>query len=91
MGNPYLTLALGADLGEFSGSLAHLRRAYLTALPVVLLLVAAGAWLLATRALRPVTALTHTVERITARGLTSAFPPWPTTARWSGSSRSSTP
>ncbi len=74
MGNPYLTLALGADLGEFSGSLAHLRRAYLTALPVVLLLVAAGAWLLAARALRPVTALTHTVERITARGLDQRIP-----------------
>lgn len=74
MGNPYLTLALAADLGEFSGSLAHLRRAYLTTLPVVLFLVAAGAWLLATRALRPVTALTHTVERITAKGLDQRIP-----------------
>ena len=74
MGNPYLTIALGVDLGEFSGSLAHLRRAYLTALPAVLLLVAAGAWLLATRALRPVTALTSTVERITARGLDQRIP-----------------
>ena len=38
-------------------------------LVAVLLLVAGGAWLVARRALRPVTALTQTAERVTARGL----------------------
>jgi len=69
MGTPYSTLILGADLKEFTSGMRQLRDAYLAALPVVLLLVAAGAWLIASRALRPVTALTQTVEGITARGL----------------------
>ncbi len=69
MGNPYMTLVLGADLDEFMAGMTKLRNTYLAALPVVLLLVAAGAWLVASRALRPVNALTQTVEGITARGL----------------------
>ncbi|MBI5684561.1 MAG: HAMP domain-containing protein [Verrucomicrobia bacterium] len=69
MGNPYVTLILGADINEFNAGMAQLRRAYFATLPVALLLVAAGAWLIASRALRPVTALTQTAERITARGL----------------------
>jgi two-component system, OmpR family, heavy metal sensor histidine kinase CusS len=69
MGNPYLTFVLGADLAGFSAGMTQLRNAFLGALPVVLLLVGAGAWLLASRALQPVTALTQTAEGITARGL----------------------
>lgn len=69
MGNPYVSLILGADIGEFNTGIAQIRRAYLATLPVALLLVAGGAWLIASHALRPVTALTETVERITARGL----------------------
>ncbi len=69
MGNPYMTLILGADLSEFMTGMTKLRNACLAALPAVLLLVAAGAWFVASRALRPVTALTQTVEGITARGL----------------------
>ena len=43
MGNPYMTLILGADLGELMSGMTKLRNSYLAALPVVLLLVAAGA------------------------------------------------
>jgi len=69
MGNPYVTLILAADLGDFKDRMAELRNTYLLALVVVLALVAGGAWLVARHALHPVTALTQTVERITARGL----------------------
>ncbi len=69
MGNPYLTLALGADLGPLDQELTRLRTPFLTALPVVLCLVGAGAWWLSSRALRPVSLLTRSVEGITARGL----------------------
>lgn len=69
MGTPYSTLIIGADLNEFTTGMQELRKAYLAAIPVVLLLVSAGAWLIASRALRPVTALTQTVEGITASGL----------------------
>lgn len=69
MGTPYSTLILGADLKEFTSGMRQLRNAYLAALPAVLLLVAAGAWFIASRALRPVKVLTTTVEGITAQGL----------------------
>ena len=69
MGNPYMTLVLGTDIHEFNAGIAQLRGAYLTVLPLALLLVAAGSWLVASRALRPVSELTRTAEGITARGL----------------------
>ena len=74
MGNPYVTLILAADMGEFNDRMAELRNTYLAALLVVLVLVAGGSWLVARRALRPVTALTQTAERITAHGLDQRIP-----------------
>lgn len=69
MGNPYTTIVLGVDIDEFNAGMAQFRRAYLTVLPLALVLVSAGAWVVANRALRPVVMLTQTAERITARGL----------------------
>jgi heavy metal sensor kinase len=74
MGNPYVTLLLAADIGEFNSRMIDLRNTFLAALPVVLLLAAGGAWFVAWRALRPVTALTQTAERVTARGLDQRIP-----------------
>lgn len=74
MGNPYVTLFLCADMGDFNDRMAALRNTYLLTLLAVLVLVAASAWLVARRALRPVTALTQTVERVTARGLDQRIP-----------------
>ena len=68
-GNPYTTLVLAANLDELNLDLRQLRRRYLGVLPLVLILVGAGAWWLAARALRPVAALTRAAENITARGL----------------------
>ena len=69
MGNPYTTFVLAANIDEFHAGLADLRRTFLAALPVALLLIGGGAWFLAGRALRPVVTLTHAAERVTARGL----------------------
>ena len=74
MGNPYVTLILAANLDDFDSRMAELRNTYLTTLVVVLGLVAGGAWLVARRALRPVTALTQIAERVTARGLDQRIP-----------------
>ena len=74
LGSPYTTLALGADLGQLTAGTTQLRHAYLIALPVVLLLVGGGSWLLSGRALRPLTVLIETLERITARGLDRRIP-----------------
>ncbi len=69
MGSPYTTLVLAANVDEFDAELAQLRTAFLAAAPVALVLIGAGAWLLARRALRPVELLTSAAERMTARGL----------------------
>jgi two-component system heavy metal sensor histidine kinase CusS len=69
MGNPYQTLVLGTDLGPLNQGMARLRTTFLALLPVVLGAVGAGAWWLSSRALRPVSQLTRSVEGITARGL----------------------
>ena len=68
-GNPYTTLVLAANLDELYLDLQRLRHRFLAGLPLVLLVVGAGAWWLATRALRPVLALTRATETITAQGL----------------------
>ncbi len=69
LGNPYMTLILAANLDDFEARMAKLRNTYFTTLIPVLALVAGGAWFVARRALRPVTALTQTAERVTAHGL----------------------
>jgi two-component system, OmpR family, heavy metal sensor histidine kinase CusS len=74
MGNPYVTLVLGANLDEFDSRMAELRNAYLAALLAVLVLVGGGAWFVARRALNPVTTLTQVAESVTARGLDQRIP-----------------
>ncbi len=77
MGNAHQTLVLGKDIGQFNADMLHLRRVCLLALPVALLLAGLSAWFLAQRALRPVTVLTRTAERVTARGLDQRIPAMP--------------
>ena len=74
MGNPYVSLILAANMDEFDSRMAGLRNTCLAAALLGLLLVPGGAWLVSRRALRPVTALTQTAERITARGLGQRIP-----------------
>ncbi len=69
MGNPYVTLILGADIVEFNARMSRLRNTFLATLPVVLLLAAGGTWLVVRRALNPVTTLTRVAESVTAHGL----------------------
>lgn len=69
MGSPYTTLVVAANVDGFNAELTQLRRTFLAALPIALLMVGGGAWFFAGRALRPVHALTEAAERVTARGL----------------------
>jgi heavy metal sensor kinase len=68
-------MVLGLNLDRFNAEMDRARNAFLVALPSALGLIAAGGWLLARRALRPVATLTRTAERITARGLDQRIPP----------------
>lgn len=74
LGNPYTTLVIAANLADFEARMAGLRDTFLVALAATLGLVAGGAWLIARKALRPVTALTQTAERVTVRGLDQRIP-----------------
>jgi len=74
MGNQFITLIVAADLAEWRRETAFFRKAFFIITPLALLALAAGGWLLATRALRPVAIITRTVESITARGLATRVP-----------------
>lgn len=69
MGNQDITMAVAVEMGKFEAELRQTGAAFILALPVALLLIAAGGWLIVRRALRPIEALTRTAERITAKGL----------------------
>lgn len=68
------TVLVATNLRALEADLAQLRRVLMTAAVPGLLLIAAMGAFLASRALRPVAALTHTAERITARDLGQRIP-----------------
>lgn len=69
MGTEHTTFVLGYDLAEIESGMNELKHAFFIGLPVILIGIAGGAWLLAGRALRPVSQLTQTVENVHAHGL----------------------
>ncbi|OQW96484.1 MAG: hypothetical protein BWK77_04465 [Verrucomicrobia bacterium A1] len=69
MGNEHNTLILGMDLADFHMEFRRFPNTFAVAVPVALLLLTAGGWLLAGQAIRPVKVLTQVAGGITARGL----------------------
>ncbi len=74
MGNQHITILLGMDMAGFYQDAARFQKAFLFTVPVALLLLAVGGWLIAHRALKPVALITRTAEGITARGLDQRIP-----------------
>ena len=74
LGNEAVTMIIGVSLAEYHRDSDRVRNAFLVTVPLGLLVLAAGGWLLATRALRPVALITRTAEGITARGLDQRVP-----------------
>jgi heavy metal sensor kinase len=74
LGNDAVTTVIGVNLAEYHREAARVRSAFLIAMPLGLLALAAGGWLLATRALKPITLITRTAAGITARGLDKRIP-----------------
>lgn len=68
------TLVIGLDTRHMQGELAELRNSFLLALGPALLLIGAGGWLVACRALRPLRSIARTAEQVTARGLDQRIP-----------------
>ncbi len=74
LGNEMVTMMIGVDLAAYHRDFDRVRNAFLIAVPLGLLVLVAGGWLLATRALRPVALITRTTKGITARGLDKRIP-----------------
>jgi two-component system, OmpR family, heavy metal sensor histidine kinase CusS len=75
MGSERITMMVGANMAEYYSEMSRYRKALLSAIPIALLLLAAGGWFISQRALRPVALVTRTAEKITARALDQRIPP----------------
>ncbi len=62
-------VAIAFDEAAVSAEMRVIRNALLLAVPAALVLIALGAWFMATRALRPLRQLTSTIRRVSAEGL----------------------
>jgi hypothetical protein len=74
LGTADTTLLIGLNYEGARAELGRLRNAFLLALPVALLLVGLGGWLVAARALRPMRTIAQIAERVTASGLDQRIP-----------------
>jgi heavy metal sensor kinase len=74
MRTPWQTLVLGARVEAFTAEMRQLQNAFLLALPLALVLIGLGAWLVSRRALRPVRELADAVEQTTVRALDRRVP-----------------
>ena len=74
MGSDRITMMVGVNMAGFYEDADRYRMAFLGVIPVALLLLAGGGWLLARRALKPVSLITRTAEGITVRDLDQRVP-----------------
>ncbi|MGI8432280.1 MAG: HAMP domain-containing protein, partial [Chthoniobacterales bacterium] len=72
-----ITFALGQNLQALHEALEGLLRAYLITLPLVVLAVGAGGWLIAGRAVAPIRTIIAQAEKISASDLHQRMPPPP--------------
>jgi len=72
--NKNVVLYIALDLASFYAETNRFRNTFLVAMPVALLLLAFGGWLIAHRALRPVKVIAETAGSITTMGLGRRIP-----------------
>ena len=72
--NPEITMVLGISLRPLNAEIARFRNALLLAVPVALLLMIGGGWLLAQLALRPVNIISRTAQKVSALHLDERIP-----------------
>jgi two-component system, OmpR family, heavy metal sensor histidine kinase CusS len=66
---PQTQVAIAASLQGIDQEMVIIRNIFLISIPVVLTLVAIGAWTLSGQALRPIHQLTHAIRQVSAKGL----------------------
>ncbi len=74
MGNDDLRVVVGLNYDAVQADLNRTRNVFLGVLPIALLVVGGGGWLVAGRALRPLRSISRTAEGVTARGLAQRIP-----------------
>lgn len=74
LGNDDLTLMIGLSADATAEELRQLRNAAAIALPVALLLIGLGGWVVAGRALLPLEIIAEAASRVTSRGLDQRIP-----------------
>ncbi len=74
MGNQHVTMQIGMDMAGYYLDAQKFQKAFWVTVPIALLLLAAGGWWIAHRALKPVELITRTAEGITVRGLDQRIP-----------------
>ncbi len=74
MGNNEMRLVVGLNCDQVKTELNWMRNAILGALPVALLLVGGGGWVVAGRALHPLNTIGEMAEGVTASGLDQRIP-----------------
>ncbi|MCL5099354.1 MAG: ATP-binding protein, partial [Candidatus Omnitrophica bacterium] len=74
MGNNDLRMVVGLNYDQTQAELNRMRNIFLGALPLALLVVGAGGWLVGGQALRPLRNISQMAERMTARGLGQRIP-----------------
>ncbi len=72
--NERITLAVGLNQEEVLGEMIHLRNFLLITIPVALFFIGLGGWIIAGRALRPLSLIADTAEHVTAHGLGERVP-----------------
>jgi signal transduction histidine kinase len=72
--NERITLAVGLNQQEVLGEMIHLRDFLLVSIPVALVFIGLGGWIIAGRALHPLSLIADTAERVTAHGLGERIP-----------------
>lgn len=74
MGSERVTMMVGINMAGFYEDAHRYRNAFFSIVPIALLLLAGGGWLIAQRALKPVALITRTAEKITVRALDQRIP-----------------
>lgn len=74
MGNQHITIMIGINMAGFYEDADSFKNALIYSVPLALLLIAVGGWIIAHRAIKPVELITQTAENISARGLDQRIP-----------------
>ncbi len=74
MGSDRITMIVGVNMASFHEDAAAYRRAFLATVPIALILLAGGGWVIARGALKPISLITRTAEGITVRALNQRVP-----------------